>query len=204
MARVVGLVSFSLMGLRHFPLRVERFPRRQYRLCCHRLPSSAALSPTSLQDPEPWHISITEFFVLSWSVCWLEIIFLTFHERSWAMQFLIISAKAKVPYVASALLTPLATERTSAWSTASHCQILHVRTQDLPKIMEIPCGFNLYDSQGNVLYYFYVEGSHLKSRETFLDSIYQPTRWGDNRYLHNGVECLRGQFKLMTFKVKFS
>lgn len=42
--------------------------------------------------------------------------------------------------------------------------------------MEIPCGFNLYDSQGNVLYYFYVEGSHLKSRETFLDSIYQPTR----------------------------
>ena len=67
---------------------------------------------------------------------------LTFHEKSCAMQFFIISVKAGVPCAASALLTVLATATTSAGSTATHYSKIKKEKEKINEILSIRIYFN--------------------------------------------------------------
>lgn len=43
--------------------------------------------------------------------------------------------------------------------------------------------FRVTEKQENSFAYFNIESSHLKSRKTFFDSVYEPSGWGTNRHL---------------------
>lgn len=131
----------------HFPWQEEQSPPFQFQVHCQQHPGSAASFPivwlvpalhwctlsVKLMDQRNIYFKSIFCHLCNWNILkemqanfldwtspyWLNVI-LTFHEKSWAMQFWIISFKTGVPKVARALLTLVATAVTSAGSTASH------------------------------------------------------------------------------------
>lgn len=104
-------------------------------------------------------------------------VLLTFQERSWAMHFWIILAKAGVPCVPRALFAVVTTFFTSAGSTASHWKKMGVLYSWIGVSHKL--AFYLKGADP----YLNTEVTHMESSEAFFHRVCKSTSGGTHRQL---------------------